>query len=269
VYGWHIGFGSAGVAMALGLIIFYFGQNYLGEVGHLQKPVSKDEPLFSQKLTSSEINKLKVLGALAIFSIIFWMSYEQGGSSMSVFAKKYTDRTWGDSEIPSSWFQSLNPFFVFAFAPLFAWLWDYLGAKGKNPHAILKFAMGMMVLGSSFILLYFASKDIPLGAESAKVSLWFWVGAIFIQTIGELLFYPIGLSLVSSLAPKHLTTIIIGLWMFSMAIGNYLSGTLAGMIGDMPLSSFFMLPFYFASVASIILFLAYPKLRRWIDVEKH
>lgn len=261
-YGWHLGFGTAGVAMAIGLLVFYFGQNILGEVG-LFKPKAENEiGIFEKKLTSTETSKLKALAVLALFSIVFWMAYEQGGSSMSIFAKKYTDRFIGDFEVPSSWFQSLNPLFVFTIAPMFAWLWTYLG--NKNPNPILKLAIGLGILSSSFIVLYFGAKDIPLGAEAAKVSMLFWIGAIFLQTISELFFYPIGLSLVSSLSPKHLGSIIVGAWLCSFAVGNFLSGVMASMIGEMNLGSFFMIPFYCAFAGSIILFLLYPTLKKWI-----
>ncbi|TAG56023.1 MAG: MFS transporter [Cytophagales bacterium] len=261
-YGWHLGFGTAGVAMALGLLVFYFGQNNLGEIGLFKPKATNEMGIFEKKLTSTETSKLKALAVLALFSIIFWMTYEQGGSSMSIFAKKYTDRFIGGFEVPSSWFQSLNPLFVFTFAPLFAWLWTYLG--NKNPNSILKLAIGLGILSSSFIVLYFGAKDIPLGAEVAKVSMFFWIGAIFLQTISELFFYPIGLSLVSSLSPKHLGSIIVGAWLCSFAVGNFLSGVMASMIGEMNLGSFFMIPFYCAFAGSIILFLLYPILKKWI-----
>lgn len=248
--------------MAVGLLVFYFGQNNLGEVGLFKPKATNKMGIFEKKLTSTETSKLKALAVLALFSIIFWMAYEQGGSSMSIFAKKYTDRFIGGFEVPSSWFQSLNPLFVFTFAPLFAWLWTYLG--NKNPNSILKLAIGLGILSSSFIVLYFGAKDIPLGAEVAKVSMFFWIGAIFLQTISELFFYPIGLSLVSSLSPKHLGSIIVGAWLCSFAVGNFLSGVMASMIGEMNLGSFFMIPFYCAFAGSIILFLLYPTLKKWI-----
>ncbi len=264
-YGWHLGFGTAGIAMALGLLVFYFGQNVLGEVGKLQKKTETNAGIFTQKLTLNESKKLQTLAVLAIFSIVFWMSYEQGGSSMSIFAKKYTNRFIGDFEVPSSWFQSLNPLFVFTFAPMFAWLWTYLTARNQNPNPILKLALGMGVLASSFIVLYVGSANIPLGATSAQVSMGFWIGAIFLQTIAELLFYPIGLSLVSTLSPKHLGSLVVGAWLCSFAIGNYCSGLLASKIGELSLASFFMIPFYFAIVASVGLFLCYPKLKKSLE----
>jgi POT family proton-dependent oligopeptide transporter len=258
--GWHYGFGAAGVAMFLGLIIFYFGQHTLGEVGKSTVKTKESTSIFEQKLSPQEWTKLGVLAILATFSIVFWMAYEQGGSSMSIFAKKFTDRSWGDSEIPSSWFQSLNPMFIFIFAPLFSILWDKLSAQNANPHPIHKLTVGMFILGTSFLLLYYASIDIPPGAESAKVSMWFWVGAIFLQTIAELFFYPIGLSLVSNLSPKHLLSMAFGAWLCSFAVGNYLSGVLAGLISDMKLSSFFLIPFVVTTISGLALLLIGKKL---------
>lgn len=251
--GWHYGFGAAGVAMAIGFAVFYFGQNLLGEIGKFQVKENAQSGGLDFNLSQKDIQNLLILSFLAIFSVVFWMSYEQGGSSMSIFAKKYTDRFIGDFEVPSSWFQSLNPFFVFAFAPVFAWLWDFLAMKNRNPNPIYKLSLGMLILGSSFLLLYIASIDIPEGAESAKASMFFWIGAIFLQTIGELLFYPIGLSLVSTLSPKQLGSLVVGAWLCSFALGNYLSGVLASTIGDMSLGTFFLIPFGFATVFGLIL----------------
>ncbi|MFN0048416.1 MAG: peptide MFS transporter [Cytophagales bacterium] len=258
--GWHWGFGAAGIGMALGVVLFHFNQNMLQNIG-LRPVKDQIDGIISAPVPKNiENDRLLVLLCLAFFSALFWMAYEQGGSSMSIFALKYTDRTIDvfDFTIPASWFQSVNPLFVFTLAPLMAVLWEYLSKKAKNPHPIYKFTIGLAFLAVSFALLSYASASIPQNAVSGEVPMLFWIAAMLLQTVGELAMYPIGLSLVNKLAPVKLSGIIFGAWLCSMAIGNYLSGVLASMMGEQSLSQFFLIPMYF-SVGAAILLLAISK----------
>ncbi|MEN8220688.1 MAG: peptide MFS transporter, partial [Pseudomonadota bacterium] len=163
--GWHYGFGAACIGMSFGLVLFYSLQYMLGEVG--LKPVKVDKLLEAQPLTQADRERLYVLFVLAFFSMVFWLAFEQAGSSMNIFALNYTDRylEWLDFEVPASWFQTVNAFFIFTLAPLFSILWIKLENMNKNPNAPIKFALGLFLLGLGFLVLVIGAANIPKGAE--------------------------------------------------------------------------------------------------------
>ncbi|MCC9168311.1 peptide MFS transporter [Pontibacter harenae] len=265
--GWHWGFGAAGVGMVIGLIVFYFGQGMLGTIG--LKPAPKDKSATatpSEPLTKVERDRLSVVIVLSFFSILFWLAFEQAGSSMNIFAYRFTDRTIEafNFEVPATWFQSVNSFFIFTLAPLFSMLWVGLGKRNMNPAGPYKFAIGLMLLAAGFAVLVIGSLSIPKGAESAGVSMLWLVLAYLLHTMGELCLSPVGLSFVNKLSPLRLVGIMFGVWFAASAIGNYVGGALAGMIDEMArtqsMSNFFLIFVGIAAASSIILFLFSRKL---------
>jgi proton-dependent oligopeptide transporter, POT family len=230
--GWHYGFGAAGVGMCLGLIQFYFGKHKLGNIG--LKPAKKDslDKTPEIPLTPEEKDRLKVIGVLSFFSILFWIAFEQAGSSMNIYAFKYTDRSLGfiDFTIPASWFQAVNPLFIFILAPLFAWAWTKLAVINRNPGGSIKFAIGFVFLGMGFASLVVGASSIPKGATEGSAHLLWLVMAYIFHTMGELCISPVGLSFVSKLSPLKLVGSMFGIWMLASAIGNYISGALSGLI---------------------------------------
>lgn len=164
--------------------------------------------------------------AILIFTIgnvIFWSGFEQAGSTLNLFAAEETDRSLFSFEIPASWFQSVNALAIFIFAPVFASLWVSLANRKLNPSTPIKFGMGLVMLFIGFVVMSFAS----FAAEGEELVSPMWlVGVYVLHTFGELCLSPIGLSLVSKLAPPKIVSVMMGLWFASMAIANFLAGNM-------------------------------------------
>ena len=177
----------------------------------------------SEALTATEWKRVIAICVLTMFSIFFWMGFEQAGGSMSLFADKQTARTIAGFEVPSSWFQSINPFGILVMAPIFASIWTWLN---RQPFALpdpAKQALGLMVLGLGFIVMYRAQNIADTGILVSPL----WLGgAYLLHTIGELMLSPVGLALTSRAAPIRVAALLMGVWMLSSAAGNYLAGAL-------------------------------------------
>jgi POT family proton-dependent oligopeptide transporter len=158
------------------------------------------------------------------FNVMFWMFFEQAGSSFNFLADKIVDRTFGDWVFPVAWFQSINPIAILALAPLFAWLWVKMG--NANPSIPRKFGLGLIFNGLAFLLLMFALSS--LVDDAGMIPFWTLFAVYVIQTVGELFLSPIGLSMVTKLAPMRLVGFGMGGWFLSTGIGNNLSGIFAG-----------------------------------------
>jgi POT family proton-dependent oligopeptide transporter len=158
----------------------------------------------------------------SVAAIIFWAVFEQAGSTIALFGDQLTRTEILGYKFPSAWFQSLNPLWVILLAPLFAWLWVRLG--DRQPSAPVKFTLGLVFLGLSFLLMVPAAR---LTVEGKVSPLWI-VGLFFLQTVGELLLSPVGLSTMTKLAPARLVGLVLGIWFLAAALGNKLAGVLAG-----------------------------------------
>jgi POT family proton-dependent oligopeptide transporter len=259
VYGWHYGFTAAGIGMVIGLLVYLFGQKYLAEDNLTRKKEiaeAKHEPL-----TAQEWKGIGGLIVLCILNIVFWGVYEQQGNTIQLFADNNTDWHLGGFEIPSTWFQSLNPAFIFILAPLFDSLSLKLAKKGKDPTSIGKMALGSILLGLSFLVLIFAVGGI---GATQKISFLWLVGCTLIYTVGELYLSPIGLSLVTKVAPARLVSMLMGMWFLSSFFGNYLSGYIGTYYEKMPKESFFMLLTVLAVVTGGAIFALKAPLKRAI-----
>ena len=231
VYGWHYGFGAAGVGMVIGLIVYLFGQKYLAE-DNLTK--AHEKHIAPAPLTQKEKRGIIGLVALCALNIVYWGVNEQQGNTMQIFADKNTDWHVFGWQMPSTWFQSVNPYFVVVFAPLLTMLWN---RQGKNaPSSITKMAIGCALAGLSFIVLIFATSGL---GETQKISFLWLVLCTLIMTIGELYLSPIGLSLVTKVAPARLVSMLMGMWFLSSFFGNYLSGYLGTYYDSMSKDRFF------------------------------
>lgn len=238
MYGWHYGFGAAGVGMILSLIIYIAGQNYL--VSGQEKRKVIQETSKRQPLTSSEWRRVFALIALCALNIVFWAVYEQQGNTMQLWAEHNTD--WhllpgASLEIPSTWFQSFNPLFIFTLAPLLNIFWAWQSSRRQEPSSVVKMAIGCALLGIAFIIMIIGSNMIGAG----KGSVMWLLSTSFILTLGELYLSPIGLSLVSKVAPKSIVSMMMGIWLLSSCFGNYLSGYIGTFYEKIPKSSFFFL----------------------------
>jgi len=172
---------------------------------------------------------------LFVFATLFWMGFEQAGSSLTLFAEKHTDNVVLGFEFPSSWYQSVEPVFVVAFAPVFAWFWLALGRR--EPSSPAKFAWALLSLGLGFALVAVAASR--FASSGTKVSPWWLIGLYFFHALGELALSPVGLSTVTKLAPARIVGLMMGVWFLALSLGNFLAGHVAGLFDRLPLPQLF------------------------------
>lgn len=175
-------------------------------------------------------NKMLLLIILMIFSVFFWSLYNQTFSSLVLFTERVIDRHLFGWEVPTAMYQSINPFFIIILSPLLALLWLRLANTRLNPSTPLKFALAILLLGAGFLML-------PLGISHANsngaVSQLWLTGSYFLQTLGELCLSPIGLAMVTALAPEDLTGMMMGVWFLSVAAG-YAFGDFISNLASIP-----------------------------------
>jgi len=188
------------------------------------------------RLSAFERNCVTVIVILVIAEAVFWSGFEQAGSSLNLFAERYTDRFLFSFEIPAGWFQSLNPLFILIFAPFMAGLWINLGRRNMDPSIPVKFGLGLIQLGLGFLIMYGASSFVVGGENVLPGWLLF---TYLLHTTGELCLSPVGLSAISKLSPKRFVSQMMGIWFLGTALGSLLAGLLAGRfnpesLDDMP-----------------------------------
>ena len=214
-------------------------------------------------LTKEDWTRLGVVGLMLIFSLTFWAVFQQAGSSLTLFARDVTDRGLFGWQVPVGWLQSVNAVLIVILGPVFAWLWSR--RSGKWPSSPEKFAIALFMAGFGFLLLMPASKMAqPDGVHiTAKVGLG-WLGGVYlIHTFGELCLSPVGLSYVSKLAPRQLSSQLMGAWFFATGIGSYVAGRAGGLMESMSLANLFGLFALIAGIAGMVLyFLVTPVIRR-------
>jgi POT family proton-dependent oligopeptide transporter len=178
-------------------------------------------------LTTEERRRGVVLVVLFAGCTLFFSGYEQAGSSLNLFADRYTDRTleWLHFIIPAGWFQSLNSAFIILFAPFFAWAWIALAKRNLNPSAPAKFALGVMLMGSGFLVMAAAASIV---ASGQKVLPYWLILTYLLHTFGELCLSPVGLSYYTKLTPKRFVGQMMGMWFLAMSLGNLVAGLIAG-----------------------------------------
>jgi len=198
--------------------------------------------IFSGGWSPEERKRSAAVCVLFVASAIFWASFEQAGSSLNLFAERNTNRNLFGWEFPASWFQFVQPIFVVALAPVFAWLWLALNRKKAEPPAPVKFSLGLLFGGLAFAILVPAA---GMTMSGAQVGIWWLTGTYFLQTLGELSLSPVGLSAMTKLAPDRAQGFIMGIWFLSTSIGNWAAGKAASLFSSMPL------PTLFGSVAAL------------------
>ena len=178
-------------------------------------------------LDAEERRRGVVLVVLFAGCTLFFSGYEQAGSSLNLFAERYTDRVvgWLHVVIPTGWFQSLNSAFIIIFAPFFAWLWVALARRNLNPSAPAKFALGVMLMGSGFLVMAAAASVV---ASGSKVLPYWLIVTYLLHTFGELCLSPVGLSYYTKLTPKRFVGQMMGMWFLAMSLGNLVAGLIAG-----------------------------------------
>src|SRR5215813_4426632 len=169
-------------------------------------------------LKGEDLRRVLVIFILVVFSVIFWMTYEQAGSSLTLFADRLTRTQVFGWSFPSSWFQSVPAVFVILLAPVFAFIWQTMG--DRQPSSPAKFAFGLLFAGIAFLVITVAASLTGAG----RVSPWWLVIVYFIQTVGELCLSPVGLSTISKLSPVRMVGLMMGVWFLSISIGSYIAG---------------------------------------------
>jgi POT family proton-dependent oligopeptide transporter len=192
--------------------------------------------IFSKTWTAEERKRSAAILVLFVASAIFWASFEQAGSSLSLFAERNTDRHVFGFEFPASWFQFVQPIFVVILAPVFAWLWLALNRRHREPSSPAKFSMGLLWAGLAIAIMVPAAM---MSAHGALVSSWWLTGTYLLQTLGEMCLSPVGLSAMTKLAPARAAGFMMGIWFLSISIGNWLAGKAASLYSSIPLPSLF------------------------------
>ena len=260
-FGFVWGFASAGIGMLIGLFLYKISEDkFLGDKGLL--PVQKEE-VRNVESEENGSSKFTALVILMLFTIPFWICFEQAGSSLTLFAEYQTNRVLFGHEIPTGYFQSLNPMFIILLAPLMSGLWGWLSKqeqkaqrdispqtdkrfnvtskldsiyavilrckpknliKLKEPTSVEKFAIALLLMSISYVIMIFAGKY----AETSLISPLWLVAGYFVMTVSELCLSPIGLSLVSKLAPRRFLSLTMGCWFLTCFIGDTLAGFWGG-----------------------------------------
>lgn len=252
--GWHWGFGAAGVGMTLGLVQYTLGRSRLapamGRIAEAKTSKTGADPAQRRPFTPVERKRIAVIGILFVFTTLFWAAFEQAGSSLNLFAARLTRNSVLGLDFPSTWFQSLNSLFIITLAPVFAWLWVWLNQRNKEPSSPMKFSFGLVFVGLGFLLLVPAA--LIAGDQTLVSPLWL-VGVYLLHTIGELALSPVGLSVVTKLAPARIVGSMMGVWFLSIAFGNKLGGWVAGFFDTLPLPQLFGAVFATTAAAGLIL----------------
>jgi POT family proton-dependent oligopeptide transporter len=183
---------------------------------------------------------------------LFWATYEQQGNTIALWADQNTDRTFTllmwSGEIPTTWFQAFNPFMIFAFTPPIVAFWAWQAMRGKEPSSVTKMALGCLGVVAANLILAAAA------GAGAKPS-WLWLFAYFVViTLGELYLSPIGLSLVSKVAPARCLSLMMGVWLATSFVGNILAGWLGSFWSGMEKQAFFFMIAAIAAIAAAVIF---------------
>ncbi|MXO75312.1 MFS transporter [Altererythrobacter aerius] len=264
-YGWAYGFGLAGIGMLAGLIVFVVGKGLLLGRGEPPTPLAKGREftmygvglvmvalawvlvqnqavvgwllgifggllvlyvLFTAvtKLQPEDRDRIFAALLLIITSIIFWALFEQAGSSLNLFTDRHVER----GGVPASVFQSINAIYIILLAPIFATLWTVLGRKGMEPSTPFKFGLGVVQVGLGFLVLVWGANSVGVDVPTPVLFIFL---IYLLHTTGELCLSPVGLSAMNRLAPAHMASLIMGVWFFASATGNFAAGLIASATG--------------------------------------
>jgi len=251
--GWHYGFGAAGVGMVIGLLIYLYAlSSYTLPPDEYHRSKATGE--YRGPLDRIERRAVVSILLLVLPTTLFWATYEQQGNTIALWADDYTDRTinliiW-HGEIPVTWFQSFNPFMILAFTPFVVALWARQAQRGTEPSTINKMALGCFGVTLANLIMCGAAWQSG-GAPDAS---WLWLFAYFVViTIGELYLSPVGLSLVSKAAPARMVSMMMGVWLGTSFIGNFISGWLGSYWSSMQKMHFFLMIAGVAAFAGMVI----------------
>ena len=263
-YGYKYGFLAAAAGMFLGQISYnMLAKKYLGDLGlkpqgKIDKNDMKNETNTNAPLTKNEKQRVTVIFIYFFFAIFFFAGFEQAGSSLTLYTDKFIDRnvnlpSIGGYVIPTSLFQSINPFFIVLLAPIFAYFWNTkLGQKLTTP---LKMGLGMVILGVGFFFMLgaVAERGGDISDVTIKASIWWVILTYLVHTIGELCLSPVGLSVVTKLAPPKLASLLMGVWLMASFFANIVGGYLASIIQTLGAGKIFLYISIFVIICGILM----------------
>jgi proton-dependent oligopeptide transporter, POT family len=250
-FGWHYGFTAAGVGMTIALVIYLCAVPGLPP-DELRK--AKAAGVERKPLDRNEWRAILALIVLFVPTTFFWATYEQQGNTIALWADDYTDRSidliFWRGEIPTTWFQAFNPFMIFAFTPFIVALWAWQARRGTEPSTVTKMSLGCFGVALANLIMVGAAWQ-SAGAPDAS---WLWLlGYFVVITIGELYISPIGLSLVSKVAPVRMVSMLMGLWFATSFTGNFIAGWLGSFWSGMDKTTFFLMIAGVALIAGAVI----------------
>ena len=261
VINWHYGFGLAGIGMALGQIVYLYGQKYLKGIGDfvprkVDKVTHKNVPL-----TSIERDRMTVLLLSFLIVIVFWSAYEQAGGLMNLYAKQKVNRMMWGFEVPASFLQSLHAFFVIILGAPMAWMWMKWTKLGRESSSLFKMGIGTIIAGIGFVFLVGAAYQ-TMGSDDGKASVYWLFAAYFLHVVGELSISPIALSFITKMAPLKYASFMMGAYFMALGIAS----KIAGMVGEAAQSLGELAIFYgvfgFCAAFGILLLIFVKKLKK-------
>jgi proton-dependent oligopeptide transporter, POT family len=262
-YGWHYGFSTAGIGMVTGLLVYLLGQSWLAPDNLTERERDSDRVLVD--LTSNERKRILGLMGLCLLTVAFWATYEQQGNTIALWADTYTDRLIFGWVFPASWYQSVNPALIIVLTPIITSFWSWQSKKGTEASSVSKMATGCLLLGCGFLVMIPAAWS--YSATGAPVNILWLVIFTLLATIGELYLSPVGLSLVTKLAPVRMVSMMMGVWLLSSFFGNYAAGFLGSYWEVVAKGWFFFGMAIVAFIAGIMIRLIIKPLKRAIGPE--
>jgi proton-dependent oligopeptide transporter, POT family len=201
----------------VGVVVLYF--LYIFTLGSIETPLTVDEK-----------KRILVIAILFMAAAVFWSAFEQAPTSLNLFAKDFTQREVFGFEIPATWFQSINPLLIILLAPVFAYIWTWLGQRNMDLSSPAKFALGLFFAAIGFLFMIFAANEVLTSNGQLKVSMFWLVASYFFQTVGELCLSPVGLSSMTKLSPRRFVGQMMGIWFLAAAVGNLIGGLVGGRV---------------------------------------
>jgi POT family proton-dependent oligopeptide transporter len=257
-YGWHWGFGAAGVGMLAGLTIYIVGGKYLPDQGRVARHVVPAAPPAGDYRST-----FLLLFAIGIAVTVFRGAYEQVGNTVALWADVGVDRTTTALTIPMTWFQSLNPLLIFLITPVLLARWRRSANAGKPQSSMRKMAMGALIVGAAYLLLAIVAFESGPGRAS-----WLWLVVFFVTfTLGELYILPTGLGLFARLAPVRFGATTVAAWFLAIFSGSLTAGAVGTLWGGISHARFFVLLAGIAALAAAML-LALDRLTQRIEAAR-
>ena len=212
--------------------------------------------------TTEERNRIIAIIIFYIAAALFWSAFEQAGSTLNLFADRFTNNSIFGFEFPSTWWQSVNATLIVLLAPVFAALWLALNKRKLEPSTPAKFSVGLLFVGLGFLFLVPAALTVQNGAEGTRVGIQWLLGVYFLHTVGELCLSPVGLSTMTKLAPTRIVGQMMGIWFLGAATGNFIGGRVGGMFETFPLNQIFLAVFGTSTAAALLMFISIRMIRK-------